>query len=141
MDPKIWDSRAWVKKVPESSYKESDKAWFHLSQGLLPCTKCFARTASWENVAVNKELYACHTQPFSTNSGSFELTHRSGTSLKIRTSLVAMARTWKERPRLGAKETSCTGSVTVISVSAFAYFLEKKKNTERRHIQDYFNLL
>jgi len=34
-----------------------------------------------------------------------------------------MASTWKERPRLGAKAMSCTASVTVINVSALAYFL------------------
>lgn len=34
-----------------------------------------------------------------------------------------MARTWKDLPRFGAKEMSWTGSVTVIRVSALAYFL------------------
>lgn len=42
----------------------------------------------------------------------------------MRTSLVAIASTWKDLPRLGAKAMSCTGSVTVINVSALAYFLK-----------------
>lgn len=46
-----------------------------------------------------------------------------GTSLKILTSLVAMASTWNDLPRFGANAMSWTASVTVISVSALAYFL------------------
>lgn len=43
--------------------------------------------------------------------------------MKIRTSLVATAKMWKDLPRFGANAISCTGSVTVIRASAFAYFL------------------
>lgn len=46
-----------------------------------------------------------------------------GTSLKILTSFVAMASTWNDLPRFGANAMSWTASVTVISVSALAYFL------------------
>ena len=38
-----------------------------------------------------------------------------------------MARMWKDLPKFGAKAMSCTGSVTVMRVSAFAYFLIKKQ--------------
>lgn len=51
------------------------------------------------------------------------ISHLMGTSLKILTSLVAMASTWKDLPRFGANAMSWTASVTVISVSALAYFL------------------
>lgn len=60
------------------------------------------------------------------------LTHRKGTSLKMRTSLVAMARTWKDLPRFGAKAMSWTGSVTVIRVSALAYFLLEGRTDIRK---------
>ncbi|TNN39248.1 hypothetical protein EYF80_050582 [Liparis tanakae] len=56
-------------------------------------------------------------------AGLWEMSHLMGTSLKIRTSLVAMASTWKDRPRFGAKAMSWTASVTVIRVSALEYFL------------------
>lgn len=58
-------------------------------------------------------------------SGSF--IYLRGTNLKMRTSLVATASTWKDRPRFGANATSCTASVTVTSVSALAYFLVPEK--------------
>lgn len=48
--------------------------------------------------------------------------------MKIRTSLVATAKMWKDLPRFGANAISCTGSVTVIRASAFAYFLYSLKN-------------
>lgn len=40
-----------------------------------------------------------------------------------------MARMWKDLPKFGAKAISWTGSVTVMRVSAFAYFLIKKNLT------------
>lgn len=62
--------------------------------------------------------------------GKNRISHLIGTSLKILTSFVAMARTWKDLPRFGANAMSWTASVTVISVSALAYFLLKNKIIE-----------
>ena len=58
-------------------------------------------------------------------------THLTGFNVKILTSLVAMARMWKDRPKFGEKAISWTGSVTVRRVSAFAYFLMKKQFTSK----------
>lgn len=57
----------------------------------------------------------------------FSSTHLTGFNVKILTSLVAIARIWKDLPKFGAKAISWTGSVTVIRVSAFAYFLIQRK--------------
>lgn len=54
-----------------------------------------------------------------------------GTSLKILTSFVAMASTWNDLPRFGANAMSWTASVTVISVSALAYFLFTIENKKK----------
>lgn len=55
-----------------------------------------------------------------------------GTSLKILTSFVAMASTWNDLPRFGANAMSWTASVTVISVSALAYFLFTIENKTKK---------
>lgn len=58
-----------------------------------------------------------------------------GTSLKILTSFVAMASTWNDLPRFGANAMSWTASVTVISVSALAYFLFTVENKKKKSLQ------
>ena len=49
-----------------------------------------------------------------------------------------MASTWKDLPRFGANAMSCTASVTVINVSALAYFLLPilaRVKTEQTYVQ------
>lgn len=70
-----------------------------------------------------------------------EVVHLIGVSLKIRTSFVAMARMWKDLPRFGANAISWTASVTVISVSALAYFLCKTKGKKIKQLLDLQNFI
>lgn len=46
---------------------------------------------------------------------------RGGFMLNIWTSLLATAKIWYKRPTLGAKATSCTGSVTALKVSVLVH--------------------
>ena len=50
--------------------------------------------------------------------------HLRGLSVMMLTSLAAMASIWYERPKLGAKATSLTLSVTRLMVSTFNHFLK-----------------